>query len=757
MQIGENSALNLCWLCPSCGPGADCAGTNFARHGNCLGCDVAPAEGTQSRDPKTENVPYAIAADRRFPAAGLAQRTCPPRLAASLATACLCISISAAADDSLVQRAHALEPAIQGFPQHSLVELDKLLAQAATAPAAERWYIAGLQAQASVLAGRSTEAVAMAEKLQADAIRTGDKRAMATALLIGSVAESSHGEAVNSLALARQAHDQLKDSDFAYLKYWAALAQGQAARLRGQSEESLASLQEALSLAEAADDPFRRSTVLYQLSVLQLILKNDPEALAASLAAFKYGQEARSIYAMANARMAESAVREDMGQPARELAAMEEAVAIAHGAHSDAAEAKALVNFADIRLHRKQYAEALNLAQRALALANTLGDTGVANTSKANIGFALFGLGRIPEGKRYTDAALAGYERAGATSDTIDLVTEYGDNLERLGDYRGAIELYHREHALTQEVMGQTRQRALMEVQEKYESEKRSREIDLLNRENDLKTKEIATRELQQRVWWSLAALFALSFAVVVVLYRKLRVTNALLAAKNAELSVQSSHDALTGLYNRRFFHDFITAENSPAERRRRGADSKVHALLLIDIDHFKETNDRFGHALGDAVLVAVADRLRETLRETDMIVRWGGEEFLVFATTSVDRIDEIAARILRAISAEPITLHDKVIRTTVSIGYVPMPLPPSDVALSWDRAIGLIDMALYMAKVKGRNRAYGIRRLASGDAETLAAAERDLEHAVNAGLVEMDILFGPTPDSAPSAATHSA
>ena len=173
-----------------------------------------------------------------------------------------------------------------------------------------------------------------------------------------------------------------------------------------------------------------------------------------------------------------------------------------------------------------------------------------------------------------------------------------------------------------------------------------------------------------------------------------------------------------------------------------------VRVLLLIDIDHFKETNDRFGHALGDAVLVAVAERLKETLRETDMIARWGGEEFLVFATTHADRLDEITARILRAVSANPITLGDKVIRTTVSIGYLPMPLPPSEVPLPWDRALGLVDMALYMAKVNGRNRAYGIRRLARDAPEFLAAAERDLEHAWKSDLVEMHVLYGPSPSS---------
>src|SRR6185295_12559996 len=130
-----------------------------------------------------------------------------------------------------------------------------------------------------------------------------------------------------------------------------------------------------------------------------------------------------------------------------------------------------------------------------------------------------------------------------------------------------------------------------------------------------------------------------------------------LLVQRNRELSASSSRDPLTALYNRRYFQDFMRDEPSLSERRRRGEPERsIQALLLIDIDLFKQTNDRYGHAAGDAVLVAVARRLRETLRETDMIVRWGGEEFLVFVpSTNADRLDEIAARIMRAVASEPI------------------------------------------------------------------------------------------------------
>ena len=271
------------------------------------------------------------------------------------------------------------------------------------------------------------------------------------------------------------------------------------------------------------------------------------------------------------------------------------------------------------------------------------------------MGFALFGLGRVHEGKRLTDEALAGYERTGATAEIAGLLGEYGQYLERAGDHKAALALLHRERKLNDEIALAAHERTVLELQEKYESDKRRREIELLNRENELKTAELRSGTLQQRAWWMLAGLFGISFVVVAVLYRKLRTTNRLLGGEEPRAIVpeqsRSADRALQpalfpGLHRRR-------------RRRRKSAAAPagklIEALVLLDLDHFKEINDRYGHAAGDSVLVAVAERLRETLRETDMIVRWGGEEFLVFvAATQAGKLDEIALRIMHAVSAEP-------------------------------------------------------------------------------------------------------
>ena len=667
-----------------------------------------------------------------------------PWLAVLLAVTASTAVYAAPVGDDVAHRALTIEPTLYGYPQRALLDLKALMPRAQAASPESRRLVYGLYGQAMVLAGETSPAVDLANEVEAEATKANDPSALAVSRLIRAAIESSIGDAGKSIALAREARELTEGSPDGFVRYWAALAFGTSARTRGQSEQALAALHDALLFANRAGNEYRRSSALYQISVLQLELKQTSEALASSRSAFEHAKAANSVYAMANAKMAESAVMEALGQPSRERASMEEALAIARKGRSQVAEGRALVNLADTELRARQFGAALDAARKALALAQVIGDKRLAAACKANMGFALLGLGRIADGKRLTDEALVDYERSRATAEIAALVDEYGQNLERLGDYQGALKLYHREQALKVEIAQETQLRALLEVQEKYEAEKRNREIELLNRDNRLKTAELANRELQQHVWWLLAALFALSFVVVAVLYRKLRTSSDLLAQKNAELAEQSTRDPLTGLYNRRYFQDFISADAGIPERRRREDDHTVRALLLIDIDHFKETNDRFGHTLGDAVLVAVAARLRDSLRDSDMIVRWGGEEFLVLAPTNADRLDELAKRILDAICREPIALDGKIIRTTASVGYLPVPLQPGDVALPWEKAISLVDMALYMAKVNGRNRAYGIGRVIRSDMDALAAIQRDLEHAARSGYVEMGVVYGP-------------
>jgi len=171
-----------------------------------------------------------------------------------------------------------------------------------------------------------------------------------------------------------------------------------------------------------------------------------------------------------------------------------------------------------------------------------------------------------------------------------------------------------------------------------------------------------------------------------------------------------------------------------------------VSALYLMDVDHFKHINDTYGHGAGDAVLREISDALREILRETDMIVRWGGEEFLAFLP-AVPRasLDEVARRLLTGIPARTIDYQGTTLSAQVSIGFAPFPLAPGAGVVSWERAVNIVDMALYLAKGHGRNRAYGVRSVSAG--ASMDQIEQDIEQAWRDGKVDLTIVMGNQPE----------
>jgi diguanylate cyclase (GGDEF)-like protein len=175
-----------------------------------------------------------------------------------------------------------------------------------------------------------------------------------------------------------------------------------------------------------------------------------------------------------------------------------------------------------------------------------------------------------------------------------------------------------------------------------------------------------------------------------------------------ARIEDASLTDALTGLRNRRFVQQAVDADAATVVRLHaggEGASGRADLLfILLDIDHFKQVNDAHGHAAGDAVLVKVADILRELFRTADHVVRWGGEEFLVVARfTDRGRGPELAEKIRAAVEAHVFRLPDGTeLRKTCSIGIAAY---PNSAAPTWQAAIGVADAALYVAKREGRNR----------------------------------------------------
>lgn len=163
------------------------------------------------------------------------------------------------------------------------------------------------------------------------------------------------------------------------------------------------------------------------------------------------------------------------------------------------------------------------------------------------------------------------------------------------------------------------------------------------------------------------------------------------------ELENQARRDALTHAYNRRGFAELAEREWARARRR-----DEPLSLLILDIDHFKEINDRYGHAIGDLVLTEASGRIQEVLRTEDLWCRFGGEEFIAMLPgTTLDDAILVAERLRESISDVPFITAKGEIHISVSIGVASRAAHHAN----WEAVSQLADDAVYRAKLEGRNR----------------------------------------------------
>lgn len=207
-------------------------------------------------------------------------------------------------------------------------------------------------------------------------------------------------------------------------------------------------------------------------------------------------------------------------------------------------------------------------------------------------------------------------------------------------------------------------------------------------------TEDEALHDIRKTLLLNLAICFVL---IVVILLS----ANMTLNRYQARLEAMATTDKLTGLANRQAFE--LLMPQATGEARRSG---ETLFAVMIDIDHFKDVNDRYGHQAGDQALQAVARTIKETLRESDIVCRWGGEEFLVVVKGAApDHGGPLGEKIRRAVEALDFVYRKTRVPLTISLGVAAA--RPNETT---ERLISRADKALYRAKETGRN------RVSSGD-----------------------------------------
>ncbi|HEY0589439.1 MAG TPA: GGDEF domain-containing protein [Pseudoduganella sp.] len=636
-------------------------------------------------------------------------------------------------------------------PEKALVQLQQMEPMARSAPPLTRGeFLAQLSLTHRSL-GKYDVALALAEELHDFGRAQDNKIIIAKGLLTKAYVRSAMNERQVSHELAFEAEKLASSTNDMVLRVQSTITAGQSYAEQGNYPVALIRLQSAVELAQRIEhDKVPLASALNALTLFYTQVREYEKAWETLGETFEVSESLNSPGRMAIANNTEYGLAVDTQQYKRGMRALLANLELTRKIGAKRMIATTLVNLSDINLKLHDFPTALRFANEASAASREANDDANEATARINAGQAYMGTNKVAEGKKSFAQGMAYYEKTGDKPELQALLTEYGEALERVGDYQGAVEAYHRERQISNELFESQRKKTMWELQEKYDTEKKKRQIEQLSHENQVKGAELTARRLQQRIWWLLAVVFALAAVIVGMLYRKVRQANAQLEVKNLELKAQSSLDPLTALYNRRHFQEYMRTHNQ-VERRGANGDDIVGALFLLDVDHFKHVNDTYGHAAGDAVLKMIAESLRIALRETDMIVRWGGEEFLAFLP-AIPRngVDEIARRILSCVSSQPVPFQDHMIHVNVSVGFAPFPLAPGGVPLPWERAVNLVDMALYLAKAHGRNRAYGVRGFSNFEQTSMEAIEQNLEQAWRAGFVDLTLVLGGMPEEPP-------
>lgn len=206
----------------------------------------------------------------------------------------------------------------------------------------------------------------------------------------------------------------------------------------------------------------------------------------------------------------------------------------------------------------------------------------------------------------------------------------------------------------------------------------------------------------EETLWRLVRASHSFSRNLLFVLAKRLRNDNIAIInglRHQQELESIANVDGLTGLYNRRWMNEYFKRQIGRAL-----SDNKPLALILADLDHFKLVNDNHGHMIGDEVLFAVASVLTQQIRPTDLLARFGGEEFaMILPDTSPEQAKITAERVRTAIESTRIAFNNEIhldIKVTLSLGVTSLMLG-DDISNLLTRA----DHALYLAKKNGRNR----------------------------------------------------
>ncbi|MGZ5127281.1 MAG: diguanylate cyclase, partial [Burkholderiales bacterium] len=508
--------------------------------------------------------------------------------------------------------------------------------------------------------GNSDEGLKLVKQIERLAVEQHDKRLVVKGLLNrGYIASKQLHDAALARQLFYQANELAATTDDIYLKASGLYAVGMVDVEDGNPAAGLVHLNRAVELARSANNLDILITELKAQASTLADLNRFDAALASVDELVTLTRRRGLPLQIARADLIEHEIASRAGRAARAREALRDAVKILEANHADECLPRILVKLAEAEIRAGNHVEASRLSERARRLASVSGNPDDLALAEFEAGVTQLYLGKRVAGQQMADRALAHFRDH---ETYVPMMLNYGQALAVAGAADAALKVYADAGTVGLALWRKDKEQARQSVIRASEIQKKENENAALNRENAIKQSELRTTRQLEHMWWVLSIVFALGCATSAMLYRRVRVANRSLRTLNNVLYTQSTSDPLTGLRNRNFFYEYVSAsphaDQSDSATRPEIGSSSVGIFLLIDVDHFKAINDTYGHAIGDEVLRIVSKRLATSVRTQDILVRWGGEEFLVFMPgVSATGAQDAAKRLLEAVAAESVTI----------------------------------------------------------------------------------------------------
>ncbi|ENO1849153.1 diguanylate cyclase [Vibrio vulnificus] len=298
----------------------------------------------------------------------------------------------------------------------------------------------------------------------------------------------------------------------------------------------------------------------------------------------------------------------------------------------------------------------------------------------------------------YIQLALKQFEEDKETIAIIEALKTLSRIQQQSGDLKSALQTYQNASQLEQKYLTESFNYDVAIVRGRLDEKLASQDLMLLEAQNALQLTQLEAQKLRE--WAYMLAVTLFSF-LAYLLWRKLKASQRLqqaLTQQNVQLETQSMIDPLTRVNNRSYLDKWWQSISNKSDTM-----NTPKCLAVVDIDHFKQINDTYGHQVGDDVLSKVADMLSCCTRGDDLLLRWGGEEFVLILNLTCQQAHQTLTRLQEAISRSEIAASDEVVSVTVSIGAVCVS-SAHELQQNWDPYLFQADEALYDIKRGGRN-----------------------------------------------------